>query len=155
VHDRLVIRTAVPADATRLAALSTQLGYPARADELEERLARLLGRDDLAVFVAELDGEAIGWLHTAEVEILEYGRRCEILGLVVDAGRRRSGAGRSLVAAAERWGAERGLQQIAVRSNVTRAESHPFYERLGYERWKTQHAYRKPLSGSRGSDPGA
>jgi hypothetical protein len=28
---------------------------------------------------------------------------------------------------------------------VVRAESHPFYERLGYLRTKTQHAYRKTL----------
>jgi GNAT superfamily N-acetyltransferase len=72
--------------------------------------------------------------------------------LVVDADARRSGAGRSLVAAAERWGAARGLPQIAVRSNVVRAEAHPFYERLGYERWKTQHAYRKPLPRSSAKD---
>ena len=142
----ITIRTATPSDATRLAELSTQLGYPANAGDLEERLARLVRREDTVVLVAELGGTVVGWLHAAEAEILEYGRRCEILGLVVDAGTRRSGAGRSLVAAAERWGAERGLAQIAVRSNVTRAESHPFYEKLGYERWKTQHAYRKPLS---------
>jgi GNAT superfamily N-acetyltransferase len=129
----------------RLAELSTQLGYPADTSALSERLGSLVGRDDTVVLVAESEGEPIGWLHAAEVEILEYGRRCEILGLVVDARRRRSGAGRSLVAAAEAWGTARGLGQIAVRSNVTRAESHPFYERLGYERWKTQHAYRKPL----------
>jgi hypothetical protein len=40
----------------------------------------------------------------------------------------------------------RGLGQMAVRSNVDRADSHPFYERLGYVRAKTQHAYRKRLS---------
>lgn len=142
---RPTIRTATLADAPRLAELTTQLGYPARGDQLEERIGRLLERSDAVVLVAELGGEAIGWLHAAEMEILEYGRRCEILGLVVDTGRRRSGAGRSLVAAAERWGATRGLEQIAVRSNVARAESHPFYERLGYERWKTQHSYRKAL----------
>jgi hypothetical protein len=28
---------------------------------------------------------------------------------------------------------------------VARTESHPFYERLGYARAKTQHAYRKRL----------
>ena len=35
---------------------------------------------------------------------------------------------------------------LLVRSNVTRPESHPFYERLGYERIKTQHSYRKTLA---------
>jgi hypothetical protein len=43
------------------------------------------------------------------------------------------------------WAAGRALDVITVRSNVARAESHPFYERLGYVRAKTQHAYRKHL----------
>jgi GNAT superfamily N-acetyltransferase len=63
----------------------------------------------------------------------------------VDACARRSGAGRALVAAIERWAASRGVAQVSVRSNVVRVESHPFYERLGYTRVKTQHSYRKNL----------
>jgi len=68
-----------------------------------------------------------------------------LLGLVVDARQRRQGVGRRLVAAVEAWAARRGLELVSVRSNVARAESHPFYERLGYARVKTQHAYRKRL----------
>ena len=51
-----------------------------------------------------------------------------------------------LVAAVERWAADRGLEEMAVRSNVIRTESHPFYERLGYARVKTSHIYRKDLN---------
>jgi GNAT superfamily N-acetyltransferase len=141
------IRTAVPSDAPRLAELSTELGYPATVADLGPRLRRILGRADSVVLVAELPGgEVVGWLHGAEVEILEHGPRCEILGLVVAAGRRRHGTGRRLVAEVEEWAAARGLDEITVRSNVVRTESHPFYERLGYTRAKTQHAYRKPLT---------
>lgn len=145
------IRTAVRSDASRLAELSTELGYPATAADLGPRLGRILGREDSVVLVAELpDGEVVGWLHGAEVEILERGRHCEILGLVVAVGRRRHGAGRRLVSAVERWAAARGLDEITVRSNVVRAESHPFYERLGYTRVKTQHAYRMELAVAEG-----
>jgi GNAT superfamily N-acetyltransferase len=113
---------------------------------IAERLERLLARPEDAVLIAEMpSGEVVGWLHAAEQELLESGRRCEILGLVVDAGQRKLGAGRQLVAAAEAWARERGLAEMAVRSNVARVESHPFYERLGYLRVKTQHAYRKRL----------
>ncbi|HEX2249485.1 MAG TPA: GNAT family N-acetyltransferase, partial [Gemmatimonadales bacterium] len=70
----------------------------------------------------------------------------EILGLVVDPEHRGHGIGRQLVNAVEEWATGRGLTQMAVRSSVLRAESHPFYERLGYVRVKTQHAYRKRLS---------
>jgi len=139
------VRRAAAADAARIAELSGVLGYPVDERTMAERLAHLLARDDNAVFVA-FDGDAmVGWVHGAEHELLEVGRLCEILGLVVDASTRRSGAGRALVAAIERFAASRGLRQVSVRSNVVRIESHPFYERLGYTRVKTQHSYRKNL----------
>jgi ribosomal protein S18 acetylase RimI-like enzyme len=141
------IRAATLADAARLAVLTEVLGYPATPDALAERLGRLLARDEELVLVAEASpGQIVGWLHGGERELLESGRRCEILGLVVDVTCRGRGVGRQLVQEAEAWASTRGLDQMAVRSNVGRAESHPFYEHLGYVRAKTQHAYRKRLS---------
>ena len=141
------IRPATTADTASLAGLSGQLGYPVLAESLQVSLARLLSRADQIVYVAEESGVGVlGWIHGAEQELLESGRRCEILGLVVDQGTRRRGAGRRLVEAVERWAARRGLGEVSVRSAVSRAESHPFYERLGYDAIKTQHVYRKRLS---------
>jgi predicted N-acetyltransferase YhbS len=140
------VRPARQADVPRLAALSGALGYPVSETALAERLARLRRRDTDVVLVAEdAAGTVIGWIHGAELELLEAERRCEILGLVVDAATRGQGVGRMLVGAVERWAGARGLALVSVRSNVARTESHPFYERLGYERLKTQHAYRKRL----------
>jgi GNAT superfamily N-acetyltransferase len=65
---------------------------------------------------------------------------------VVDTDHRGLGIGRRLVEALEAWAADRGLPEIAVRSNILRIESHPFYDRLGYRRAKTQHSYRKELT---------
>jgi GNAT superfamily N-acetyltransferase len=143
---RPTVRPARTIDAARLAALSGVLGYPVAEDVMHTRLTRLLGRESDVVLVAEsAAGELVGWVHAAEQDLLESGQRCEILGLVVDAGHRGQGVGRRLVEQVERWAAARGLALITVRSNVTRAESHPFYQRLGYVRTKTQHAYRKQL----------
>jgi GNAT superfamily N-acetyltransferase len=145
--DGLTIRTALLRDAPDLASLSGVLGYPVGNETLARRLANLLGRHEDIVLVAEVaPGQVVGWLHGAEQELLESGRRCEIVGLVVDAAYRGQGVGRQLVAAVEDWAARRGLEKIVVRSNVVRTESHPFYERLGYVRTKTQHAYRKQLA---------
>jgi len=142
----LTIRIAVPPDASRLAELSAELGYPASSTEITGRLERLLDRENETVLVCALpSGQVVGWLHASEQELLESGRRCEILGLVVDSEHRSRGVGRRLVLAVEQWAAGRGIEQMAVRSNVARAESHPFYQRLGYVRAKTQHAYRKRL----------
>src|SRR4051794_7257825 len=125
-----VIRRAESADAPRLAELSGALGYPATPHAVASRLARLLPRPGDIVLVAEQPaGRIVGWLHGAEQELLESGRRCEILGLVVDAECRGRGIGRHLVLAVEHWAAARGLERITVRSNVARTESHPFYER--------------------------
>jgi len=146
LDDRLSIRRADPRDAAGIAPLSGVLGYPVEAATIAQRLRRLLLRPEDVVLVAEDErGHIVGWLHGAEQELLECGRRCEILGLVVAAGYRGRGAGRRLAEAAERWAAERGLEEMSVRSNVVRPDAHPFYERLGYARTKTQHAYRKPV----------
>jgi GNAT superfamily N-acetyltransferase len=140
-----MLRQALPDDANRLAELSTVLGYPVSAVAMRQRLTRLLGRDGELVLVAGQSGSVVGWVHGSEHELLESGRRCEILGLVVDQEHRRQGIGRQLILAVEQWARERGILQVAVRSNVQRTVSHEFYQRLGYQPAKTQHAYRKSL----------
>jgi GNAT superfamily N-acetyltransferase len=140
------MRKAQVTDAARLAKLSEVLGYPVEPELMKRRLERLVSRPDHVVLVAESQTEGVvGWIHVAEQDILEIGRSCEILGLVVAADQRGHGVGRRLVEWVERWAFERGLKQLSVRSNVARTESHPFYERLGYTRVKTQHAYRKHI----------
>ena len=130
------------------------LGYPSDATTIARRLDRLLPRPEALILVAEMpDGAVVGWVHGIEQDLLESGRRCEIVGLVVDAALRGRGVGRRLVAAVEAWAAGRGLRRLTVRSNVARRESHPFYERLGYARVKTQHVYRKLLDPSDGTEP--
>ena len=143
---KLMVRRAKIADAMRVAELSAVLGYPVTREIMEQRLARVLGLEAHVVFVAETSpNEVVGWIHAAEQEILEAGCLCEIKGLVVADGQRGCGVGRHLIEAVERWAVARGLDEVSVRSNVVRIESHPFYERLGYQRFKTQHAYRKHL----------
>jgi GNAT superfamily N-acetyltransferase len=134
-----------------MAGLSDVLGYPTTEAELAPRLARLLASVTDTILVAEQSGQVVAWIHGAEQELLETGCRCEILGLVVDSACRRLGIGRHLLAAVESWARERGLPEVSVRSAIARSESHPFYERCGYARVKTQHVYRKPLTLSRGT----
>ena len=140
------VRLAASADVDGVVALLAELGYPSASDAVFARLADLARRPDHVVWVAEDGGAIVGWIHAGVPRTLEAGERAEILGLVVDHRHRRGGVGRALVEAVERWAAGRGLREIAVRSNVVRAESHPFYEGRGYARVKTQHVYVKPLS---------
>jgi GNAT superfamily N-acetyltransferase len=98
------------------------------------------------VAVAASGERLLGWMHVEHRFSLEGGDRAELMGLVVDAGARRHGVGRALVAAAENWSRGRGLPSLTVRSNAARELSHPFYEALGYRRDKTQHVYSKALT---------
>jgi GNAT superfamily N-acetyltransferase len=133
-------------DAADLAQLSGELGYPVTPEVMGDRLRRVLtGSGDLVLVAEQSPGGVVGWIHGSVQELLESGPRCEILGLVVTTEQRGIGIGRGLVEQLERWAQDQGLHQISVRSNVLRTESHPFYERMGYHRAKTQHAYRKSL----------
>jgi GNAT superfamily N-acetyltransferase len=140
------VRRATVADAAAIASLSAELGYPVEPGDIEKRLAAVLEAIDQAVLVAtDADHAVVGWIHGAEHLLLEVGSRCEILGLVVSSGHRRSGIGHRLLTAVEAWAHNRGLPEVSVRSNVLRESSHPFYEKHGYRRVKTQHAYRKAV----------
>ena len=146
----MTLRSAVATDADRLAKLSEELGYPVDSAVIRGRLDRLLARPEHIVLVADSPAnEVVGWIHAAEHDVLESGKFCEILGLVVATEYRGKAIGWGLVERVEQWALERGLKEVAVRSNVARMESHPFYERAGYVRIKTQHAYRKRIQGTK------
>jgi GNAT superfamily N-acetyltransferase len=144
--DELKIRRAKSGDAARLAELSGQLGYPATRAEIVERLRGIKPAAEHTVFVAEAVKEGvIGWLHVSRQVLLESDVRAEVNGLVVADRQRSLGAGARLLAAAEEWARKQGCKGMSVRSNVIRERAHKFYERNGYEHYKTQKSFRKPL----------
>lgn len=140
----IALRPATLADADSIAILTAELGYTHDLAATRHRLQQLLPAAHELVLVAEQQGVVIGWLHAHTGIALESGLKAEIIGLVVSAQHRRSGAGRALVRAAEAWAAERGAPVLVVRSNVRREESHRFYLALGFTHAKTQAVYQKP-----------
>ena len=144
--DAVTIRPARVDDAADIARLATELGYPSSEDEMRTRIERLLQSDAYFLVVAEREAAMVGWIAAERRLLLESGERADIVGLIVTEHARRDGTGRSLVRAAEGWARRQGMNRVAVRSSVSRLESHPFYERLGYVRAKTQHAYIKRLT---------
>jgi len=143
---KIGIRRARLGDARIVAELSGQLGYPATEKEMAERLAKLIRRPrEGVVLIAEASGEIVGWLHVSATPLLEVPLRAEVNGLVVDEKQRSAGAGAKLLEAAERWARAKGCMGMSVRSNVIRERAHGFYSRNGYEHYKTQKAFRKPL----------
>jgi GNAT superfamily N-acetyltransferase len=142
VHVRLM----TAGDVERVAALSTELGYPSTPADVAGRFAEIAARHDHAALVGETDsGEVVGWVHVHASLTLEAAPAAEIGGLVVHEPARAHGVGKLLVVAAERWAAEHGYAEMRVRSNVVREAAHQFYRRLGYEVVKTQLNFRKRL----------
>ena len=134
-------------DTASVAALTTQLGYPATEDAIRRRYDLIKDRWDARLFVAQHAGNIIvGWIHVQATYLLECDARAEIWGLVVSETARGTGVGRRLVEAAEEWALMRGLDVIVLRSNYLRTEAQGFYEHLGYTVTKTQNAFRKNLT---------
>jgi predicted N-acetyltransferase YhbS len=107
--------------------------------------AVLQSNSDLVIVAVDSSNKVVGWLHAHAAHIVESGFRVEITGLIVSPESRRCGAGKALVAEAERWAEAKSAEAIVVRSNVQREESHIFYPALGYTQTKTQKVYRKGL----------
>ena len=145
---KMKIRRARRGDAERIAQLSGELGYPATATQVATRLRQLTPVSKHAVFVAESPDAAtgvVGWVHVSVAHLLESDIRAEVNGLVVAEGQRSAGAGAKLLEAAEEWARRRACRGMNVRSNVIRERAHGFYERNGYEHYKTQKAFRKAI----------
>lgn len=144
--NRLRIRSATLDDAPGISILCEQLGYPVSPEEARNRLRRVRHNPQHAVYVAQgREEQVLGWVHVFVTQRLLAARQAEIAGLVVNSGQRRAGTGRLLMQQAEQWARAQGCEAVCLRSNVIRREAHTFYERLGYEKIKTQHAFRKLL----------
>jgi GNAT superfamily N-acetyltransferase len=145
-NNEVKIRRAKGNDAAQIAVLTGQLGYPATTAQVRERMRRIQPVSQNAVFVAEAANYGVvGWLHVSKEPLLESEMRAEVNGLVVADGQRSLGAGARLLAAAEDWARKHGCKEMSVRSNVIRERAHKFYERNGYEHYKTQKSFRKNL----------
>jgi GNAT superfamily N-acetyltransferase len=142
----VTIRRARVSDALRLAELSGELGYPTTRSEITKRLRKLKPASQNALFVAESPGAGVvGWAHVSVTHLVEVGTRAELNGLIVAEGQRSLGAGARLLEVTEDWARKHGCPSMSVRSNVIRERAHKFYERQGYEHYKTQKAFRKTL----------
>ena len=144
------IRLMTSGDIDRVAELAGELGYPVAPELLERRFAALTGGDTEVIYVAELNGDVVGWIHLREFyDILEE-PTMEIRGLVVDARCRGEGIGQGLVEAGERRAQERAIRRLRVTSNVTRERAHRFYERLDFAKVKTSFYMVKALDATDG-----
>jgi GNAT superfamily N-acetyltransferase len=150
---RYSIRSARASDVPELVRLFGELGYQIAPDVLAQRWAAFAASGEQAL-VAAVDTRSderlvgVATLHATPV-LHRAGPVGRVTALVVDATLRGCGIGRALMAAAERWAAERGCVLLEVTSNQRRVDAHKFYEGLGFER--TSFRFARPPRADAGS----
>ena len=146
-REPLVIRQIGPQDAAAVAQLNGELGYPATAADVAQRIAALqsVGAKQ-AVFVACMGEEVVGWIDVAITFHLQTPPFSLIGGLVVKEGLRGQQIGKRLCAEAEAWSRAQDVLVMRVTSRSTRDDAHRFYLRDGYTDVKTSRVFEKILS---------
>jgi ribosomal protein S18 acetylase RimI-like enzyme len=140
---QILLRPAASIDAAAIAALFTDEGYPAGPSDIVERLERF-GTSQSRVIVAEHDGAILGFIAVHAMARFEHDDSIlRILALVVDAGARERGVGRTLMAEAERIGRELGAAFVELTAGHHRPEARQLYESLGYDSTVTAYLRKK------------
>lgn len=122
-----------PEDASAVAGLLGELGYPSTAAEVERRLESWINQPCSRVLVAADGTRVVGSMSVHAVPHLERdGRWLRIESLVVATGARGTGAGRLLVTAAETLARTWECHAIEVTSARHREGAHAFYRRVGF-----------------------
>ena len=139
----VLLRPAAPGDAEAIATMFTDEGYPAGPSDIATRLQRF-ATPGARVIVAEHDGALLGFIAIHALPRFEHDDWIvRVLALVVDAGARERGVGRSLMAEAERVGRELGAAFIELTAGHHRPEARQLYESLGYDASVTAYLRKK------------
>ncbi|WP_219703451.1 GNAT family N-acetyltransferase [Marinomonas lutimaris] len=137
------IRLANLQDANAIAEVASALGYQNTVSEelAIKRLERLLASSNDKVWVAEFNGQLIGWLHAQHAFRAASADFIEILGLSVSDQVRLKGAGRALVEKAKEWALNEKIT-LRVRTNDARDGAKNFYTTLGFMTAKIQSVFQ-------------
>ena len=92
-----------------------------------------LASPDAAAFVAEVNGDVVGFVCVSERSHFTGEVDAYIGELVVSKTAEGGGVGRTLVEAAEDWGRARGRRRVVVDTGAANAPARRFYAALGFE----------------------
>ncbi|MGG6241693.1 GNAT family N-acetyltransferase [Nodosilinea sp. AN01ver1] len=120
-------------DSGAIAALLSDLGYPATADSVASNLSRQLAHPDAELLVAVENDAVIGLISLHFIPQLALtGDYCRISYFCVAPEVRSQGVGAALEAAACGLARARGCDRIEVHCHSRRELAHQFYYRQGY-----------------------
>ena len=120
------------------------LGYSCDLALVQKKIAGLNEARE-AVFVAETDGDVIGYIHIERYDVLYFETMANVLGLSVFKAYHKMGIGKELLFAAEDWAKQNDIKMMRLNSGMNRTDAHGFYEHLGYVSEKDQKRFVKTL----------
>lgn len=130
------IRPARPADADTLYRMLCDLENTALAREsFDVAFLTNLGNENIHYLIAEAQETPVG-MASCHVQLLLHhaARVAEIQEMYVDPALRSQGIGNKLIEVIRQFAQARGACQIEVTSNLTRHNTHRFYEREGFQK---------------------
>lgn len=137
------IRIARPEDSIAIAEITAEgLGYDCVPEIIAQNIAAL-DSSHARLFVAEEDGEVVGFVEPQVYEAVYFLPLVNILGLAVRESHRGMGIGKALMEAAENWAKEIGATGVRLNSGADRTNAHAFYRNIGYEAKKQQIRFLK------------
>lgn len=93
-----------------------ELGYECTPDFVKHRLENIDDNNE-AVFVADENGAAVGFVHADIYRTLYFEGMINILGLAVSKSCQKKGYGKELMTAAENWAKEKGIKIVRLKKS--------------------------------------
>ena len=145
------VRRADTADLASWMAMRLTL-WPDADDTVDALLAQLEEDHQVVLLAFDADGRAIGFAEATLRHDYVNGTESSpvgfLEGLYVIPAARRSGVGRALVDAVERWTRERGCQELASDALIDNTASHAAHAAYGFEETERVVYFRKALAGA-------
>lgn len=128
---------------------SEEMHYEFSYEQTSDKLNALLNSTADKILVAEIDGEAVGYIHACDYDLLYAPHMKNIMGIAIFEKYKRRGAGRALLTAIEEWAAESGAEGVRLCSGEERTRAHEFYKSCGYSCGKKQLNFKKQIESKR------
>ncbi|MGI6577205.1 MAG: GNAT family N-acetyltransferase [Eubacteriales bacterium] len=143
---KICIRAAKISDYHDIFMLNQDLGYYYPEEKVKDRIAYITENTKDVIFVAELAGEVVGYIHGSPYENLYNDPQVNIMAFVVKERYRKSGIGSDLINTLETWAKENGFNGMRLVSGFDRLDAHRFYQNHGYIFRKNQKNFIKSFN---------
>jgi GNAT superfamily N-acetyltransferase len=138
------IRLATINDAEDIQKINSEvLQYDYPLEKAKEMLRLILALDWQMIYVAEIDGELVGYVQAHKYLGTYFDLFVNIIGLAVASEFQGQGVGKALMIATETWAKNNGAKGVRLNSGEKRLEAHAFYEKIGYDKAKLQANFQK------------